>query len=177
MMVDKKITTEDADKAEFVYQEVKEYLLHTVDNIKSLRNKATLLVGFLLSVVAFAIPTLFSAQKDIYVMEFKAFLLAITLIYTIILLLLVYYVILPNTHEVTGNEIDNLDAVYDKPTFIIKLVEADEFQRRININIKIYQRIDRFLQYSLYMTAISPIIVFLALLIIDSFICMYIPIF
>ncbi len=170
MMADKKITTEDAEKnLDFHYQQAREYLVHTIDNIKSLKNKATLLLGFLLSVIAFAIPIIFRDNDD-YTMSFKCALVFIVGIYILVSLLLIYGVILPiNDHQLSGNEPDtivNLSKKHDTK----ELHEASpasrliadvllDYEEKIRKNIKIADKKNKIIRRSLFIVIVSPLII------------------
>lgn len=149
----------DKEKAEFIYQASQEYLLHTIDTIKLLRAKATLILGFALSVIAFAIPLIFQ-EKNNYNDEFEIVLIIIIIGYTVISLCLVFFVIFPMSYAVTGNEPDNLikQEILSNDMIQIKLLEIDDYQHRINLNIEIASRIQGFIEKSIYVVVGLPLI-------------------
>ena len=148
----------DENKIEFIYQEAKEYLWHTIDYIKSLRAKATLMLGFTLSVIAFAIPAIFQENNG-YNQEFKIFLIAIVAIYTIISLLLIYFVIFPMSYAVTGNEPNNFTKEILRNNILkIKHLETEDYQERINLNLRTAKKINSYIEKSLYCITSTPII-------------------
>ncbi len=167
MMAEEK-TGEFAKFIDLAYQQASEYLLHTIENIKSLKNKATLLLGFLLSVIAFAIPIIFR-QNDDYTMSFKLLLAIIVVIYIIVSILLIYGVILPiNDHKISGNRINDLIGLTEKHD--IKNVVAQshamrllarvtlDYQEKIYKNIKIADKKDIRIRWSLLIVIGSPLI-------------------
>ena len=149
----------DENKIEFIYQEAKEYLLHTIDHIKSLRTKATLMLGFTLSVIAFAIPTIFQENNG-YNQEFEIFLIGVVAIYIIISLLLIYFVVFPMSYAVSGNEPVNFNKqeILSNNTLHIKLLEVEDYQKRIDFNLDTANKINGFIEKSLYCVTGAPII-------------------
>ncbi len=134
----------DEEKVEFIHQASKEYLLHTIDSIKSSNTKATLILGFTLSVMAFAIPAILN-QNNSYGLKTEIFLIFIIAIYTVVSFYVIRTAIFPISYAVSGNEPDNLikQEVLKNDIMQIKLSEMNDYQERINLNIEISNKLNK----------------------------------
>jgi hypothetical protein len=139
------------ENSEFVYSVSREYLMNTVENLKSLKNKVFLILAFIFFVMAFTIPVILNENADGYSYQYIWFLTFITVVYSIVAILLIVFALYPKANAVSGNEPVNImiqEFLLQKNT-TIKLLESESYQSRINCNITTTDHIANWIKISL----------------------------
>tara|TARA_R110000868_G_scaffold401443_1_gene676913 strand:- start:53 stop:646 length:594 start_codon:yes stop_codon:yes gene_type:complete len=160
-----------SEKADFVYNNCKEYLLNTLVNAKNLQNKVLLMLGFILYVVTFS----FLQIIDIYTSselgngqiisnihylnkQISVFLLLVIVSYVVIGIILIMFAFYPQNQAVSGNE--PREIIYQKflkqDINIIKIGESITYQERIDRNSKANQGVAKIIRRSLVAMILFP---------------------
>lgn len=148
------------DNAAFVYNQCREYLINTTENLKYLKNKVTLTLAFIFSVISFSAPVILNSKSDNYDSDYVTFLIVVNIIYLGVALFLIFFALYPKTNAVSGNEPQNLmeQSFLQQNYKTIQLMEAEAYQSRINHNIDLTDQIAKWLKGSLLVLVFSALI-------------------
>jgi hypothetical protein len=148
------------DNATFVYNQCREYLINTTENLKYLKNKITLTLAFIFSVISFSAPVILNSKSGNYDSDYVTFLIVINTIYLGVALFLVIFALYPKANAVSGNEPQNLleQNFLQQNYKTIQLLEAETYQLRINYNINLTDKIAKWLKGSLIVLIFSTLL-------------------
>jgi hypothetical protein len=171
------------EKADFIYNNSKEYLLNTIDNFKKLQTKIILILGFIFSFATFAsmkivsmyeehtrfIETLnphysrilyLSSDSYYFINHLSAFLLYLTILYLLVAAILVIQAFYPKNRYTSGNEPREIiyQKFLDQDISLIKVRESINYQKRINLNSKTNKKTATIIKGSLISMILFPII-------------------
>lgn len=155
------------ENANLIYDSSKEFLACTVDNLKTIKAKVVLILGFIFSVIALSVPIILEIKNTNPPTNFSSniavFLVWIDLIYSIIAAILVLFGLFPMKNAYSGNEPKNIvsQEFLTQKNSIIKIIESCNFQYGIDVNILLADRISRFIKYSLLAMIFSPYLLFI----------------
>ena len=152
------------EKAAFLHDHSKEYLLHTINTYEGLQNKVTLLLGFIF-------PSNILLFISFNTIEFTPTYLVdrvvpLILISNIIIAFYLLYGFLSLKIAHSGNEPRNLlqQEFLNQELRFIKISEVIHYQNMIDINIKTIIKVESVLRWSVVGLVVLPVL---------SYICIY----
>lgn len=156
------------EKANFIYENCKEYLIHTVNNRQDLQKKVVLLLSFIFSLTSFlfiksidiADTANYPNFNSVRIVKFIEVIIACNLSIALILTFFGFY---PKNQAVSGNEPINLlkqDFVNQEIRFM-KVGEIIHYQESIDINSKSNWIVALTLKISITLLVTCPIILYL----------------
>lgn len=156
-----------SEKADFIYNNCKEYLINTINNRKTLQKKVILLLGFIFSLTSFLfIKTIdisnaanYPNFNSVRIVKFIEAIIACNLSIGSILTLFG----LSKEQAVSGNEPKNLlkQDFVDQELRFVKVGEALHYQESIDINSKSNQIVALTLKISIILLIICPVFLYL----------------
>ena len=167
-----KLIGKDTKKIDFIFDEVTTHFNELSKKIEIMRNKATLLIGFLLTVIAFAIPEIVNNLSYTGIPEkisqvYIVTLLIIAFIYCLIACILAYTAFIAISLEVAGAEPEKIIVQnhLKNDLYIIKLEECEMYQKKIKRNACTLKSIANYFNWSL---GITTALFFIGVMIISS---------
>ena len=156
------------EKANFIYDNCKEYLIHTVNIRQDLQKKVVLLLGFIFLLTSFLFTKIIDIADKASYPNFESdtsdrivkFIIAMIICNLSIALILTLFGLYPKVEAVTGNEPRHLlkqDFVGQELKFM-KIGEIIHYQESIDINVKNNSIIDRALKISIILLVVCPIV-------------------
>lgn len=141
------------DKANFIYKEIRDYLDGTIDGLKSLQRKCTLLLAFV-----FSFCSVFVLNNNGFTEELRNYLFRLSIIYLFIAFFVVWFVYLPEERHIPGNEPKNLliQGYIDNKLPMMILTEASSYQYRIDENIKTLTKWSKALKFFMLALISAP---------------------
>lgn len=156
------------EKANFIYDNCKEYLVHTINNRQDLQKKVVLLLSFIFSLTSFLfIKTIDIADAANYPnfnsVRIVKFIEAMIVCNLSISLILTFFGFYPKDQAVSGNEPKNLlnQDFVDQETRFIKIGEIIHYQESIDINSKSNWITAFTLKISITLLVICPVLLYL----------------
>ncbi|WP_150142895.1 hypothetical protein [Candidatus Enterovibrio escicola] len=155
------VDTLSTENVDFVYQTCKEYLANTLKGLKILETKVVLILCFIFAANSFLIATLLEKRALQEITAFDAnistFLLCIIVVYLIVATVLIVFAMYPCDHAIIGNEPKNLifQTNLNQSIKTLKLNEAEDYQRRIDCNLFLSEKLAFLVRISLLAMILS----------------------
>lgn len=156
------------EKANFIYDNAKEYLIHTINNRQDLQKKVVLLLSFIFSLTSFlfikaidiADATNYPNFNSVRIVKFIEAIIVCNLSVSLILTFFGFY---PKDQAVSGNEPNNLlkQDFIDQETRFIKIGEIIHYQESIDINSNSNWITALTLKISITLLVICPVLLYL----------------
>jgi hypothetical protein len=159
------------EKANFIYEISREYLLATMDARKNLEKKAILILTFIFAAVSFCIArvlTIYSQNKtynfDLINIHILEFLISVIAIYIIIAIVVVFKIFAPKDERTNGNQPENVinKANMDQYFPLMKIGEAQSYQSRIDFNNESNATYASTIKISLIVLVFVPVLGFIS---------------
>lgn len=173
-------------KANFVFNECKQRLLSTIETANILQKKAVLILGFIFSIVSLSISKLidlYSFDKihilTIYDSKIAFFLIAISISYALVAMLILLSCFVPRYLSPAGNEPVNflVPERINRTLSLILLDEARTYQKRILINDAVNEKTASWINGGVGALISLPVLFGVAIIFFNNFftICSYFP--
>jgi len=147
------------EKAEFIYNNTKEYLLNTIETREILQKKTLLILSFIFAFISFSIfhiVDLAEKNSPVWLSTFTM----ISIIYLIMAILLIINCFYPKDEATSGNEPRNLliQKNIDQQYAVMLITETMRYQERIDINKKSNKKTVRWVKTTIWGLIIAPIV-------------------
>ena len=132
------------EKADFIYENAKEYLLATIETRKDLEKKALLMLSFIFAVVSFGIARSLGINLQVLSMGENSvifctliFLTVLILCYVVIAIVIILKIFSPRSEYTAGNETKYLACQENIEQYfpLTQIGVAWTYQERIDLNI------------------------------------------
>ena len=163
------------EKADFIYENAKEYLQGTLETKKNLERKAILMLSFIYAIttfVAFKMLEIYLKTSSLSIIDshikLSVFFIAFIITYAIISIFVVKFVFSPKSEYTCGNLPKNIFED-ESPYFpLMKIGEALDYEVRIKHNLKQNEISARTIRICLNLIIILPIIEAVIILFVHS---------
>ncbi|KPJ67967.1 MAG: hypothetical protein AMJ43_00680, partial [Coxiella sp. DG_40] len=169
LKITKAHTNDDSlsSKADFIFQNCKEYLVGVIENGNKLHKKIILILAFIFSFISvslFKTINLFASKESnvISIIDYKIimFFLLTIITYALIACILILIGFYPRDKAITGNEPKNLliQSYIEQPISLIKIGESINYQNRIRRNLRCNKKVASLIKYSILGLILIPIV-------------------
>ncbi len=162
----KKIAALDREKVMLAYDNGIAMMQEIHEGMKVINTRATLLLGYLATIIATLAPLLI--KGDIFI-EGTLYIWLVLVAYSILIFVVAHFLTNPNLTASAHNAPKKImtKEVFEYDMKMIKLFEADLLQKRIDINNDEQKRKAKYLKNAISAAFIIPIFFFLVYLIVD----------